>query len=368
MAELGGEGEAKFYPEEKLREQISVLMRAWGMPEDYISITANAMADADACGIDTHGISMLPPYFRRQRNKFITLDGPITVLNETPVSALVDGGGGLGYVPGVTATNLAIKKAKEVGMASCVVRNSAHFGATGYYSRMIASEGLVGMATTSAVVRKVAPTFGKDPKFSTNPIAFAAPTNRNNIFSLDMATTTVAGGKIRNKYNESLPLPVGWANDADGNPTTNATLVVEEEHGGTQTPLGGTRDLGGHKGYGLAMMVEILSCCFSGARIMTGQHTGEQAENGSMDVGHFFLAIDPKIFNPDTPFEDTLDQMIDDLHATTPVDPDQPVMVAGEPEEIMRAERKETGIPVPAGLRSKIEEVCRESNAEFFFV
>ena len=92
-----------------------------------------------------------------------------------------------------------------------------------------------------------------------------------------------------------------------------------------------------------------------------------QATPGSMDIGHFFLAINPKIFNPDIPFEESVDQMIDDLHASTPVDPSQPVMVAGEPENIMRDERKETGIPVPSGLRGAIEDVCRESNAEFLF-
>jgi LDH2 family malate/lactate/ureidoglycolate dehydrogenase len=367
MAELGGEGEVKYFPAETLQNQVAALLRAWGMPEDYIDTTAKVMVDADRCGIDTHGISMLPPYFGRWRNRYITFDGKVSVVNETPVSALVDGGGGLGYVPAVTAVEIAIKKAKEVGMAAVAVRNSAHFGATGYYTRMIAAEGLVGIATTTAQLRKVAPTFGKDPAFSTNPIAFAAPTKRNDTYSLDMATTTVAGGKVRNKYNENLPLPLGWANDADGKPTTDASLVVEEK-GGTQTPLGGTPEGSSHKGYGLAMMVDILSCGFSGSRIMTGKNGGEQTGSGSMDIGHFFLAIDPKIFNPDRPFEDTVDQMIDDLHAVEPSDPSQPVMVAGEPENIMRAEREKTGIPVPAGLRSKIEEACRESNAEFVLI
>ena len=94
----------------------------------------------------------------------------------------------------------------------------------------------------------------------------------------------------------------------------------------------------------------------------------KQKVPGSMDIGHFFLAINPKIFNPDTPFEESVDQMIDDLHASTPIDPDQPVLVACEPEDIMRDERKQTGIPVPSGLRSAIEDVCRESNAEFLFI
>jgi LDH2 family malate/lactate/ureidoglycolate dehydrogenase len=358
------DGDINKFAVETVRAQIASCLSAWGMPEENVDITSKVMVDADTCGIDTHGISMLTVYHDRHRNNFVTLNGDVTVVTETPVSVLLDAGGGLGYVSSVQATNMVIEKAKQVGMAAAAVRNSAHFGATGYYTRMIAKQGLVGIATTSAVGRSVAPTFGKEPKFGTDPIAFAAPTKRNDIFSLDMATTTVARGKIRNKYNEGQALPEGWANDKDGNPTTDAALLIDDL-GGTQTPLGGTRDSGSHKGYGLGMMVNILSCGFSGARIMTGELANKQPVPGTMDVGHFFLAIDPKVFNPDRPFEDTVDEMIEDLHATIPVDPNQPVMVAGEPEDIIRAERVKDGIPIPPGLRGKIQDICRDSNAEF---
>ena len=364
MNQSNSENEIKRFSVETVRAQVANCLSAWGMPEENVEITAKVMVDADTCGIDTHGISMITVYHERHRNNFVTLNGDITVVTETPVSVLLDAGGGLGYVSSVKATNMVIEKAKQVGMAAAAVRNSAHFGATGYYTRMIAEQGLVGIATTSAVGRSVAPTFGKEPKLGTDPIAFAAPTKRNKIFSLDMATTTVARGKIRNKYNEGQPLPVGWANDKDGSPTTDAALLIDDL-GGTQTPLGGTRDSGSHKGYGLGMMVNILSCGFSGARIMTGEFANKQPVPGTMDVGHFFMAIDPKIFNPDRPFEETVDQFIDDLHATIPVDPNQPVMVAGEPEDIIRAEREKDGIPIPPGLRGKIADICRDSNAEF---
>ncbi|MEQ8196236.1 MAG: Ldh family oxidoreductase [Rhodospirillales bacterium] len=357
-------GGVKRFPVDTVREQIANCLTAWGMSPENVEITAKVMVDADTCGIDTHGISMLTEYHTRHRKNFITIDAGVTVVNETPVSALLDAGGGLGYVVSVRATKMAIEKAKQAGMAAVAVRNSAHFGATGYYTRMMAAEGLVGIATTTAVGRSVAPTFGKEPKLGTDPIAFAAPTKRHKVFSLDMATTTVARGKIRNKYNEGLALPVGWANDADGRPTTDAALLIENK-GGTQTPLGGTRESGSHKGYGLGVMVNILSCAFSGARVLTGEYANKQPFPGTMDVGHFFLAIDPKIFAPDVPFEDTVDRMIDDQHATIPVDPAQPVLIAGEPEDMIRAEREQSGIPVPPGLRGRIEEICRESNTEF---
>jgi LDH2 family malate/lactate/ureidoglycolate dehydrogenase len=352
----------EFFPAEALRNQIASCLTAWGMPEDQVEITANVMVDADKCGIDTHGLSMLTTYDFRRREGILTIDAEITVVNETPVTALVDAGGGLGYVPSVRATEIAIRKAKEMGLGGVAVRNSNHFGATGYYTRMMAAEGLIGMATTNGSGPRTAPTFGKEPKLSTNPIAFTAPTRRNPPFNLDMATTTVAAGKIRNRANEGQPLPLGWANGPDGKPTSDSKVYFGE---GTQTPLGGTAELASYKGYGLGAMVEILSAGLSGASLVTHPEHGRRRP-GTMDIGHFFLAIDPTAFQPEGAFEEIVDQLIDDLHATRPVDPDQPVMVAGEPENIIRAEREETGIPVPPGLRGKIRDIAKNSNAQFF--
>lgn len=363
MSDGTADEDIKHFPADALRNQIASCLAAWGMPADQVEITANVMVDADKCGIDTHGLSMLTTYDSRRREGIITMDAKVEVVRETPVSALVDAGGGLGYVPSVQATKIAIKKAKEMGMAGIAVCNSNHFGATGYYTRMMAAEGLVGMATTNGSGPRTAPTFGRDAKLSTNPIAFTAPAKRNAPFNLDMATTTVAAGKIRNKANEGLPLPEGWANGPDGRPTSDSSLYFDRA--GTQTPLGGTRELGSHKGYGLGAMVEILSAGFSGASLVTHPEHGYRRP-GTMDIGHFFLAIDPTAFRPEGAFEETVDELIDALHATTPVDPDQPVMVAGEPENIIRATREETGIPVPPGLRGKIRDIAKNSNAEFF--
>lgn len=353
----------EYFPADALRNQIAACLTAWGMPADQVEITANVMVDADACGIDTHGLSMLTTYDDRRRKGILTMDPKITIVKETPVSALVDGGGGLGYVPSVRATEIAIDKARKMGLAAVAVRNSNHFGATGYYTRMMAEKGLIGMATTNGSGPRAAPTFGKEPKLSTNPIAFTAPAKRNPAFNLDMATTTVAAGKIRNRYNENQRLPIGWANGPDGNPTDDASLYFGG--GGTQTPLGGTNELGSYKGYGLAAMVEILSAGLSGASLVTHPEHGHRRP-GTMDIGHFFLAIDPTAFRPRGDFEATVDELIDSLHATKPVDPNQPVMVAGEPENIIRAEREQTGIPVPPGLRGKIRDIAKNSNAQFF--
>lgn len=354
----------KHYPAETVREQIASCLSAWGMPPEHVEITADVMVDADKCGIDTHGISMLTTYDARRRKGILTMDATIAVVKETPVSALLDAGGGLGYVPGVTASKIAIEKAKEMGMAAVAVRNSNHFGATGYYTRLMAAEGLIGFATTNCSGPRMAPTFGKEAKLSTNPLAFTAPAKRNPLFNLDMATTTVAAGKIRNRANEGLEIPIGWANDKDGKPLTDPQVYFARGEAGTLTPVGGTAELASYKGYGLAAMVEILSVGLSGASLVTSPNHGYRTP-GSMELGHFFLAINPTAFRGPGEFEDKVDELIDYLHATKPIDPDQPVMVAGEPENKIRAEREKTGIPIPPGLRGKIRDIAKNSNAAF---
>ena len=176
-----------------------------------------------------------------------------------------------------------------------------------------------------------------------------------------MATSTVAGGKIRNKAVEEQPLPLGWALDKDGRPTTDSATHWD---GAMMTPLGGTRELGSHKGYGLGAMVEILSAALPGASVVTRPDHGTR-DPGTMNLGHFFLCIDPTAFRPAGAFEDTVDELIDDLHATAPTDPAQPVMVAGEPEDSIEAERETAGIPIPPGLRDRIREIAEETGAPF---
>ena len=172
------ENDVMWIPKEVVREQIANILSAWGMHSEHVKITSTVMVDADSCGIDTHGISMIPPYEDRRKRNVITLDADISVLKETATTALIDAGGGLGYVPSILATEMCINKAKEYGMSAVTVKESAHFGATGYYTRMMADAGLIGIATTNGSGPRTAPTHGKDGKLSTNPIAFAAPTKK----------------------------------------------------------------------------------------------------------------------------------------------------------------------------------------------
>ena len=349
------------FPHGVVREQMAALLTAWGMAEDHVATATGILVDADLRRIDTHGISMMTSYHQRRRDNQITLDATVSVVRETPTTAVVDAGGGLGFVPSVTAMGLAIDKAKTLGLGCAAVRNSNHFGAAGYYARMAATHGLIGFAATNGSGPLVAPTFGAEAKLSTNPIAFAAPTRRHPTFSLDMATSTTARGKIRNAAVEKRPIPLGWALDPEGRPSTDSQGYFT---GQLLTPLGGSHELGSHKGYGLAAMVEILSTTLSGASLVTSENHGKRIP-GNMEIGHWFLVIDPTAMAPEGQVEAMVDTLIDSLHDTRPVNSDQPVLVAGDPETATMARRLEEGIPVPPGLRQRIKEIARDSNAPY---
>src|ERR1044071_9323029 len=315
-------------PYETHRAQLKAILLAWGMPEDSAEATADILSWADLHGVDSHGMSMIPGYDRLRRAGRANMKAQPRIIKETPVSALVDGDGGLGHVPARFAMQVAIDKAKAIGMAIVAVRNSAHFGATGYYTLMAAEAGLIGIACTSASSIQVAPTFGKEAKLGTDPWSFAAPTTDGHPFLLDMATTTVAAGRIRNKANEGLQCPPGWVLDSEGRPSTDP--LVAKEKGGFLTSLGGSPENSSYKGYGLAAMVNILASCLSGATLITAPEHNKKPQG--MDIGHFFMAINPTLFRAADEFQSDVARFCNDLRATKPVDPAQPVMVAGDPQ------------------------------------
>ena len=342
------------------RAQIKAILTAWGMPEENAEPTADILSWADLHGVDSHGMSMLPGYDRLRRSGRAKMDARPKIVKETPISALVDGSGGLGHVSAHFAMQVAIDKAKQSGMAIAAVRNSAHFGATGYYTLMAAKAGLIGMACTSASGIQVAPTFGKEAKLGTDPWSFAAPSgDADKPFLLDMATTTVAAGRIRNKANEGLDCPPGWVLNKDGLPSTDP--LEAREKGGFLTSLGGSAENSSYKGYGLAAMVNILGSCLSGATLITDpQHTRKPQ---GMDIGHFFMAIDPGMFRDRSEFQDDVARFCGDLRATTPIDPAQPVMVAGDPQWNNAAKRMAEGIPVGPGLLNQVRQIAQASAA-----
>jgi LDH2 family malate/lactate/ureidoglycolate dehydrogenase len=271
---------------------------------------------------------------------------------------VIDGGGGFGQAPSVRAMDLAIGKARAFGIGAVGVRNSNHFGAAGVYALRAAEQGFVGFSTTAVFKASIVPTHGREARFGTNPIAFAAPGRRNRPFLLDMATSTVALGKFKLYAREDKAIPPGWALDEAGRPQTDPKQALLDR---LMTPLVGSREMGGHKGYGLAAMVEILSTLVPGASYAP-LRPADAARN---DVGHFHLAMHPEAFREAGAFEEDLDALIDALRATPPADAAQPVIVAGDPEYAAKEQRSRDGIPVPKSLLAMVQEIAAGNGAEF---
>ncbi|MGH7070133.1 MAG: Ldh family oxidoreductase, partial [Acetobacteraceae bacterium] len=320
--------------------------------------TADVLLYAGLSGIDSHGISMLTEYDARLGRGWLDLAAAPRIVRESPASVLIDAGGGLGHWPGSLAMSEAIMRAKATGMAASAVRNSTHFGACGYYTKMAAEAGLIGLCTTSASMIRVVPTGGAEPRLGTDPFSFAAPGADGEPFLLDMATTTVAFGKVRNKLTEGEPCPPGWILDAAGRATTDPAEVAER--GGFLTSLGGSKANGSHKGYGLAAMVNILSSCLSGAMLITDPKRPERTFGP--EIGHFCLALDPGLFRDAADFRAEVASFASALRATRPLDAAEPVMIAGDPERAAAERRRRDGIPIAPGLAARLQKIAEAAD------
>ncbi len=348
-------------PAQLLTRQVKAIFEAWGMKGEQVDIIVRMLLAADLRGIDSHGIALLPLYDEFRLAGKLTLNPEIKILRETPATALFDGGGGLGHYPSFKAMNLAIEKCLASGIGSVAVRNSNHYGAAGVYALLAAERGCIGLSTSSVWRQTVVPTFGVEPVFGTNPIAFAAPAGSHPAFCLDMATSTVALGKIKLAAMNGTPINPGWAVDEEGETITEPQEALRH---GSMTPLGGTAEMSSHKGYGLGALVEILSTVLPGAFFATTR-SRRHPNSDRYNVGHFFLALDPRAFRAEGEFEEDLAHLIDTLHTTKRADENQPVLVPGDPERACCEERSRDGIPIPPPLAQQIRGVAEASGAPY---
>jgi len=350
-----------------IHAQISAVLAAWGMPAEVVRTAADIMTDTDLAGIDSHGISMLMLYEEALGLEQLNPKPTPRVVRETAVTALLDGDAGLGHIAASMGMRLAIDKALSAGVGIVSVFNSTHFGAAGYYAAMASQRGLLGLVTCTTRGNPVLPTRSGVPVLGTNPIAFAAPARRNRHFLLDMSTSTVAQNKVKVFDLQGRPLPPGWVLDEDGNVVTDSALAMDlltVQFAGGITALGGTAEMSSHKGYGLSVMVQILSATLAGGSF-TPLRKRTQGRGDPDNIGHFLMALDPTVFREEGEFEADLDEVIDVLHAAAPVHEDEPVLVAGEPEALSTEERLRTGIPVPAALADKIRAICERCDAPY---
>jgi LDH2 family malate/lactate/ureidoglycolate dehydrogenase len=332
------------------------VLTAMKMPRPTAELTADLMVRTDLRGVDSHGIDMLPRYHEWWREGFIVCDAEPIVVQDQVATAVLDGRRGLGHYVSTVAMRTAIDKARTYGLGMVTVRNSNHFGAAANYSMMALAHDMIGLAATNTPYVAMAPTFGRKAMLGTNPISFAAPAGRHAPFVLDMATTTVAVGKIRVASRRNAPIPAGWAVDDRGRPTTDPAVALKHR---LLTPVGGGSETGGHKGYGLGVMVDILSGVLAGAVYADLFLRSDLKARGIHNTGHCFAVIDPARFRPLTDFKRDMDDMFDALKATPPAEGRARVYVAGEPEAENEARRRREGIPLAPALVEIVNGIAR---------
>jgi LDH2 family malate/lactate/ureidoglycolate dehydrogenase len=279
--------------------------------------------------------------------KRVNANPNIRIIHETPSTAVVDGDSGLGLVVAPFAMQVAIEKAKIAGTGWVSVQNSNHFGIAGYHAMMALEYEMIGMAMTNASPL-VSPTFSTERLLGTNPICVSVPAGEEPAFVADLATTTAANGKLEILQRKNLEAPLGWIQDKDGNPSTNAH---ELKTGGALLPLGGDREHGSHKGYALGAVVDIFSAVLSGANYgpwvppfpaYVPMPTGMPGKG----IGHFFGAMRVDAFRPAGEFKQHMDNWIRRFRGAKTVAGEEKVLIPGDPEREMEALRMKEGIPL----------------------
>jgi LDH2 family malate/lactate/ureidoglycolate dehydrogenase len=326
------------------------------MPRPQAEATADLMVLTDLRGVDSHGIDMLPRYHEWWQGGFIAMDAEAEVVRDDMATALLDGGKGLGHPVSSLAMRMAIDKARTYGMGMVAVRNSNHYGAAANYSMMALAHDLIGLSTTNTAYVAMVPTFGKKAMIGTNPISFAAPAGRHAPFVLDMATTTVAIGKIRVAMRRRRPIPGGWALDDQGRQTTDPEIALKHR---LLSPVGGSREQGGHKGYGLGVMVDVLSGILSGGVYGDLFWRSDMPQRRTHNVGHWFAALDPGRFRPIADFKRDMDDYFEALKSSPRAEGQERIYVAGEPEAESERRRRRDGIPLAPVLVQTVNEIAR---------
>jgi L-2-hydroxycarboxylate dehydrogenase (NAD+) len=323
--------------EEALRKTVAAIFEGVGVPPDDAAEGANTLVASDLRGVESHGVSnMLRNYVMWFRGGQYNPTPDWKIVRETPGTATIEGDKGLGVIQGPRAMRMAVEKARTVGVGIVVIRNSGHLGAVGHHAMLAAEQDMVGVCMTSAGLR-VLPTFGRIPRLGTNPISIAAPAKTEPYLLFDVATSAVAGNKIVLAERVGALMEPAWVAGLDGVPITDSQPVPPRGEF-NQLPLGGTREQGSHKGYGLAMMVEVLCTMLSGGVPM-------MLDSGS-GAKHYFAAYNIEAFTDLDEFKEMMDQTLQTLMETPPADGEERVIYPGLPEHEHEVDRKANGIPL----------------------
>jgi LDH2 family malate/lactate/ureidoglycolate dehydrogenase len=340
-----------------------------GVSEEDASITADVLVSADLRGIEGHGVARLPRYVNGIRSGMMVTKPDVVVARETPTTALIDAGAGLGQPVSYRAMQKAIQKARELGAGFVTVRNSNHYGIAGYYAMMALSYDCIGISMTNSECM-VVPTFARNAMLGTNPIAVAVPADKEQPFVLDMSTSTVPRGKLEVYERSGKTLPMGWATDERGVVTDDAHRVLEnirKRTGGGLLPIGGEGELlGGYKGYGLSLWVDVFCAVLSGAAYANWVYP--KTSNGKplpANLGHFFGAWRLDAFRPIGESKKAMDDLQQLLKNTPKAEGQNRIYIHGEKEYEKTELYTRQGIPLSPKVAENLEMIAREVGVEY---
>ena len=354
------------YTYNHLQKFSHAIFKKIGCPEDQSTLATEVLLNADLRGIDSHGIARLSGYVRLWEAKRVNATPNVRIVHESPSTAVVDGDSGLGLVVAPKAMEIAIAKARVAGTGWVAVKNSNHFGIAGHHAMMALEHDMIGMAMTNASPL-VAPTFSVERLLGTNPICVAIPANNEPAFVADFATTTAANGKLEILQRKNKEAPLGWIQKKNGEPSTNAH---ELKDGGALIPLGSDREHGSHKGYCLGAWVDIFSAVLSGANYGPWvppfvAFLNPPADPVGEGIGHFFGAMRVDAFRPAAEFKDHMDNWITRFRSATPIAGQEKVLVPGDPEREVSAERLKNGIPLNEKVVEDLSALAKKFSLTF---
>ena len=355
--------------DERLKAFSTQVFVKLGVSEKDAEITSDVLVMSDLRGIPSHGVARLMRYVNGIRDKIILPDAKVTVDKETPSTGVVNGGNGLGQPAGYFGMSLAIKKAKDSGLGFVTVHNSNHYGIAGYYSMMALKHDLIGISMTNSAPL-VVPTFSKDMLIGTNPISMAVPAGKERPYVLDMATSVVPRGKFEVYERLDKPVPLGWAVDEKGVPSTDTKRIIDnmaKTAGGGILPLGGAGELlSGHKGYGMSLLVDILSGVLSGADYGPSVKTlKKDGRKDYINVGHFFGAIKIENFIDLNKFKFTMNEMMSGLKDSNKAEGEERVYLHGEKEFEKYDEYKKNGVPLQEKVITALKKLSEEMDIKY---
>lgn len=354
--------ELRRFPYDKVRKLVADILEKFGYPRDKAETTAWVLVEADARGVPSHGVTRVKVYKNELDDGHVKPNVSPKIVFETPISMVIDGGYGIGGDISKFAVEKMLEKAEKSCTCYAAVRNSNHFGMAGLWAEKLAAHGYIGMAFTNTI-RCAVPTFGCGRMLGTNPIAVAIPSDMENPFMLDMATTAVARGKLGVYKNRNMPLKEGWVVDEQGKPITDPKAATKllanptDTLGGMVYLGGSTEEMGGHKGYGLGLLVDMLCGPLSG-----GAWTNEVFQTMDANVGHFFGAIKMDLFGQEKQIRKSVGDILRTLQNSPAAPGHERVYTAGQKENIRRAKAIEKGVEIDEASIEMLKRFADEYN------